>query len=72
MFNSSWDEGVGSGPDAKGYGDMPYSMVDEVRFAAVDACRSLGSLWHFLWHCHTVVGAWAIVPSRTRAALGRR
>ena len=66
MFNSSWDEGVGSGPNAEGYGDMPYSMVDEVRPAAViaaaDACRSLGCLWHFLWHCHTAVGAWASMP----------
>ncbi len=31
MFNASWDEGVGSGPHASGYGDMPYSMTDVVK-----------------------------------------
>ena len=25
------DEGVGSGPNAAGYGDMPHSMVDTVK-----------------------------------------
>jgi hypothetical protein len=32
MFESSWNEGIGSGPNAgSAYGHMPYSMVDTVK-----------------------------------------
>lgn len=35
MFNASWPEGVGSGPHALGYGDMPYSMTDLIKVPSV-------------------------------------
>jgi hypothetical protein len=45
MFNSSWDEGVGSGPNAMGYGDMPYSMTDVVKVPTVLGRYMLSWRW---------------------------
>jgi hypothetical protein len=45
MFNASWDEGVGSGPHASGYGDMPYSMTDIVRVPNAAGRYTLSWRW---------------------------
>ena len=47
MFNSSWDEGVGSGPNpaANGYGGIPYSMHDMVKVPAVMGRYTLSWRW---------------------------
>jgi len=54
MFNSSWDEGVGSGPNAMGYGDMPYSMTDVVKVPKVLGRYMLS--WR--WDCEQTPQVW--------------
>ena len=44
------DEGVGSGPNPMGYGDMPYSMVDTVQVPATLGRYMLS--WR--WDCEQV------------------
>lgn len=54
MFNSSWDDGAGSGPNANGYGDMPYSMVDQVKVP-----HTLGHyILSWRWDCEQTPQVW--------------
>jgi len=56
MFETLWDDGYGSGPyDGKSYGNMPFSMVDEVKIPA-NAQGDYVLSWR--WDCEATPQVW--------------